>query len=395
MIYRKNQKNGDELSQLGFGVMRLPADKKGNIDEAESIRILRLARDMGVNYFDTAYIYYNGKSEEILGKAVEPFRKEIKLTSKLPLRGIKTNADFDKLFYTSLKRLNTTYIDYYLIHNIMSIAQYEYIEKLGLADWILEKKAKGEIVNIGFSSHASCADYIKIIDAYDWDFCQMQYNYLDTEFQAGTRGLEYANAKGLPVIIMEPLRGGALVNLLPERAQKLFKADDSERSFADWGLSWVLNHEEVTVVLSGMGSEEMVRDNVEIASKRAAHEIDENGLKVYDEVKRAISGAKHIPCTGCHYCMPCPKGVDIPACFSAYNSKDTVGKFQGIGNYVISCGGLSNTPALASQCVECGACEQKCPQCIPIRQELKKVKRTFEIPLMRPVLKIVKRFGKF
>lgn len=184
MLYRKNQKNGDELSQLGFGVMRLPADKKGNIDEEESIRILRLAYELGVNYFDTAYVYNNGKSEEILGKAVEPFRDKVKITSKLPLRGIRSYDDFDKLFGTTLKRLNTTYIDYYLIHNVMSFDQFQNIVGLGLFDWIKGKKEKGEIVNIGFSAHASCDDFIKVVDAYDWDFCQIQYNYLDTSFQA-------------------------------------------------------------------------------------------------------------------------------------------------------------------------------------------------------------------
>lgn len=206
--------------------------------------------------------------------------------------------------------------------------------------------------------------------------------------------MKHANEKGLPVIIMEPLRGGALVNKLPETAQKIFNTVDSTRSFADWGLSWVLNHSEVTVVLSGMGSEEMVRTNVETASKRKAGEIDEEGLRVYSEAVRAISAAKHIPCTGCGYCMPCPKGVNIPACFSAYNSKDTVKKLHGMMNYVSSCGGLSESPALASLCGECGQCEKKCPQGIAIRQELKKVKKTFEFPMMKPVLKVVKKFGK-
>lgn len=394
MEYRENIKNKDTLSALGFGAMRLPRDKKKNIDEAEAIRIIRLAYDNGVNYFDTAYIYDNGRSEEVLGKAIAPFREKIKIATKLPLRGIKAYEDFDKLFYTSLKRLDTTYIDYYLIHCIISYDQYSFIKGLGLDNWIKEKKEKGEIKNIGFSFHGTCDDFIKVVDSYDWEFCQIQYNYFDTNFQAGTRGLKYANEKGLPVIIMEPLRGGALVNKLPETAKKEFKTINPDRSYAEWGLRWLYDQREITTVLSGMGSEEMVLGNIKTASTATVGCLTEEERAVYPRVCQAISRGNFVQCTGCAYCMPCPKGVNIPACFSAYNSKKSVNYFQSIGNYVSSVGGMTSAPGFASNCVECHACEKKCPQNIKISAELKKVKKSFEIPFIKPVIKLVKKLGK-
>lgn len=396
MKYRINVKNGDKLSALGYGAMRLPKEKQNKkvIDEKESVRILRLAYELGVNYFDTAYVYNDGESERVLGIAVAPFRGKIKLATKLPLRGIKNYEDFDKLFYTSLKRLGTNYIDYYLIHNIISFDQYVYIKGLGLDRWIEEKKSKGEIINIGFSFHGAREDFKKIIDSYDWEFCQIQYNYVDVDFQAGAEGLKYAAAKGLPVIIMEPLRGGALVNKLPKSAEKLFKEFDSALSNADWGLKWLYNQPEVTVVLSGMGSEDMVRANVGAADRFKQNCLSGDELEVYASVRREIEKAGFIPCTACGYCLPCPKGVAIPTCFSCYNSRSLTGYFQGVGNYVTSVGGLSGNSGFAGQCVGCGQCERKCPQGIKISEELKKVKRAYEIPLMKPIIKIVKKIIK-
>lgn len=392
--YRVNPRNGDKLSALGFGAMRLPklAGDKKKIDVEESKRIIRIAYENGVNYYDTAYIYDG--SEEVLGAAVKPFRKEIKLATKLPLRGTKSKADFDKLFYTSLKRLDTDYIDYYLIHNIMSYSQYEHAFSLGLADWIAEKKASGEIINIGFSSHAGHDDFVKILDAYDWEFCQIQYNYVDVNFQAGRDGLQYAEKKGLPVIIMEPLRGGALVNKLPKNAEKAFNACNPALSNADWGLKWLYNQPEVSVVLSGMNSEEMVLKNIDAAGKFGVGEMKESEFEAYEKVRAAIVSEGAVPCTGCGYCTPCPKGVNIPVCFSCYNSRKLTGYFQALGNYISATGGLSDTTGYASQCVGCGLCEKKCPQSIPIRANLKKIKKYYEIPLLKPLVKAVKKIVK-
>ncbi|MEG2453730.1 MAG: aldo/keto reductase [Clostridia bacterium] len=394
MEYRENIKNGDKLSALGFGTMRLPQVKK-EIDEAESIRILRLAYEKGINYFDTAYVYNDGRSEEVLGKAIMPFREKVKIATKLPLRLIKSYEDFDKLFYTSLKRLNTTYVDYYLLHCIISYDQYKHMVDLGVNDWIKQKKESKEIVNIGFSFHGCGDDFIKVIDAYDWEFCQIQYNYFDVNYQAGQKGLKYAYSKQIPVIIMEPLRGGALVNKLPEKAQKTFKNANSTRSFADWGLRWLYNQKEVTLVLSGMGSEAMLLSNIESASTSKIAELSKSELQVYDKVINEMLLADRIPCTGCSYCMPCPNGVDIPACFSVYNSKSLAGRIQNIGNYVSSCGGLGEKQGFASQCIGCRLCEKRCPQAIKISEELKKVKKTFEIPLIKPIIRLVKKFKKF
>ncbi len=395
MQYRENVKNGDKLSALGFGAMRLPKlENKKTIDKDESVRIIRLAHDLGVNYFDTAYIYNDGESERILGEAIKPFRSEVKLATKLPLRGIKSYEDFDKLFYTSLERLQTNYIDYYLIHNVISYDQYVGIKSLGLDRWIAEKKEKGEIINIGFSTHGGLADIKKVIDDYPWEFCQFQYNYTDVHFQAGTEGVRYAAEKGLPVIVMEPLRGGALVNKLPKSAEKIFNDANPTRSNAEWAFRWIYNQPEITVVLSGMGSEEMVRANCDTAEVATVNNLSETELKLYDDVRMEINAENNIPCTGCAYCVPCPKGVNIPTCFSCYNAKKLTGRFQAIGNYVTAVGGLTDKPGFASQCVGCGLCEKKCPQGLKIRDELKKVKKAYEIPGMVPILKAVKKIVK-
>lgn len=382
------------LSALGFGAMRLPKGENKKIDVNESVRIIRLAHELGVNYFDTAYIYNDGESEKVLGEAIKPFRQEIKLATKLPLRGIKTYDDFDKLFYTSLDRLQTDYVDYYLVHNIISFAQYDNIKSLGLEKWIAEKKAKGEIKNIGFSTHGGLEDIKKVIDDYPWEFCQFQYNYVDVHFQAGTEGVRYAAEKGLPIIVMEPLRGGSLVNKLPQSAEKVFNDYNPARSNADWGLRWIYNQPEITVVLSGMGNEEMVRTNCATADVATVGNLSEDELKLYDKVRAEINAEKGIPCTGCSYCVPCPKGVNIPTCFSCYNAGKLTGYFQAVGNYVTAVGGLTDNPGFASQCVGCGLCEKKCPQAIKIREQLKKVKKTYELPGMVPVLKIVKKIIK-
>ena len=276
----------------------------------------------------------------------------------------------DKYFDEELTRLRTTYIDYYLMHHVTDVAMWEKLKKVGILDWIRDKKASGAIRNIGFSYHGNTENFLKILNDYDWDFCQIQYNYLDEVSQAGVKGLKAAAAKGIPVVIMEPLRGGKLVNMLPQGARDAMKKSGRGWSPAEWGLRWLYNQEEVTVVLSGMNSEEMVKENCRIASETEAGSMTEADFETLEAVKKSIRENEKVGCTGCRYCMPCPKGVDIPGIFRCYNAMYTESKSGGRFQFAQTVA-LSKEPPFATQCVECGKCEQHCPQSIPIREKLK------------------------
>ncbi len=395
MLYRENPKNGDMLSSLGFGAMRLPKaeGERKKFDEEKSVALLRKAYEKGVNYFDTAYAYSGGENERVLGIAVKPFRSEIKIATKLPLLQIKKYSDFDRLFETSLERLQTDYIDYYLLHCVLSYSQYRKIVGIGVNEWIKNKKQEGSVKNIGFSFHGPYNDFVKILDDYDWDFCQIQYNYYDVSFQAGRNGLLYAAKKGLPVIIMEPLRGGKLVNDVPKKAEKLFSESFPDRSLAEIGMRFVFSHPEATVTLSGMGNDEMLDGNLKTAEESPAGCLAEEDIAVYDRAREAFFEQNRILCTGCAYCMPCPKGVNIPGCFASYNSIRKGKRIKTITDYVQTCGGLSPSPGFASQCVGCGLCKTKCPQSIEIPEMLKKVRSSLEPPLMKSALKAFKKIS--
>ena len=368
MQYR-NDKYGTPLSILGYGCMRFT--RKGNgidIDKAE--QELMTAYRAGVNYFDTAYIYPG--SEEALGQILERnnIRDQVHIATKLPQFLIRNREAVDKYFDEELTRLRTTYIDYYLMHHVTDVAMWEKLKKVGILDWIRDKKASGAIRNIGFSYHGNTENFLKILNDYDWDFCQIQYNYLDEVSQAGVKGLKAAAAKGIPVVIMEPLRGGKLVNMLPQRARDAMKKSGRGWSPAEWGLRWLYNQEEVTVVLSGMNSEEMVKENCRIASETEAGSMTEADFETLEAVKKSIRENEKVGCTGCRYCMPCPKGVDIPGIFRCYNAMYTESKSGGRFQFAQTVA-LSKEPPFATQCVECGKCEQHCPQSIPIREKLK------------------------
>ncbi len=384
MIYRVNPKNNDNLSQLGFGCMRF--DK----DDREVEKQIKYAIENGVNYFDTAYIYPN--SEERLGRILaKGYREKVYIATKMPTYMISKSEGFEKMFNTQLERLQTDYIDYYFMHMLPNVGEWERACNLGILDFINEKKASGQIRNVGFSYHGGVQDFKDLIDVYDWDFCMLQFNYLDENNQAGKSGVEYAASKGLPVMIMEPLRGGKLVNKLPIEALDVFKNAEISRTPAEWALRWVWNHPSVITVLSGMNSMEMVEENIKIASDAKSNELSVNELAVYDQVIKAILGKETIPCTGCNYCIPCPKGVDIPMCFTSYNDKKSGIESKIVTNfYYIQ--RLYNHQA--SLCVECGKCEKHCPQNIPIIEELKKVKKEMEGPLYKPVRFLVKKFMK-
>lgn len=373
MKYRKNR-YGEDISVLGYGCMRFTSNIRGiDIDKAE--KELLAAYNNGVNYFDTAYIYTG--SEAALGQILEKngIRDEVNIATKLPQYLISSQSALDRYFKESLKRLRTDYVDYYLMHHITAQNQWEKLLSLGITDWIQKRKAEGRIRNIGFSYHGNSEDFIGILNAYDWDFCQIQYNYIDEHTQAGREGLMAAAEKGIPVIIMEPLRGGKLVNLLPEKAKALIASQKTGYSPAEYGLRWLWDQPQVTCVLSGMNSLEMVEENCRIASEAEKGCLSGEDLKVIDEVKEIIKETELVGCTACRYCMPCPKGVDIPGIFRCYNMTSIDGKTAARFEYAQSIG-LKKEPAFASQCIGCGKCENHCPQSIPIREKLKEADRT-------------------
>ena len=394
MNYRINQKNNDKLSILGFGCMRLPT-KAGIIDENRATKIIRDSIEKGINYFDTAYIYHAGQSETFLGKALSGgYRQRVKVATKLPPYMVKKLDNAKKIMSTQLERLQTDYIDYYLLHMLTDKAMFDKMESLGVMKWLEELKEKGTIKNIGFSFHGSKFEFELILKAYPWDFCQIQYNYLDENNQATVSGLKLAHSLGIPVIVMEPLRGGKLVNSLPKKVLKTFNDYNSKWSPAEWGLRWIWNHKEVNVVLSGMNNEEQVEENIKIASSATADSLSDEELKVFDDVKLIMNEKIKVPCTACGYCMPCPHGVDIPGCFSSYNDKFLLEDKTFRWKYAQTLGAFSAKPAFASKCMECGKCELHCPQNIQIRKELKAVKIEMEGTLFKPIVGAARKILK-
>ena len=348
--------------------------KGGGIDMAKTEQELLAAYRAGVNYFDTAYIYPG--SEAAVGEIFERnhIRGKVNLATKLPQYLIGNRAALDRYFDEELSRLRTSYVDYYLMHHLTDVAMWEKLKKVGILEWIQEKKQSGAIRNIGFSYHGNTENFLKILNDYDWDFCQIQYNYLDEVAQAGKAGLQAAAAKGIAVMIMEPLRGGKLINMLPDAAKKAMAESGRNWSAAEWGLRWLYNQSEVTVVLSGMNSLEMVEANCRTASDARAGSLTAEDFETLEKVKRAIREKEKVGCTGCRYCMPCPKGVDIPGIFRCYNAMFTESKSGGRSQFIQTVG-LTREPAFASQCIRCGKCEQHCPQSIPIREKLQEADR--------------------
>ena len=340
---------------------------------------IMLAIRGGVNYFDTAYIYPS--SEALLGEVLERngVRDQVYIATKLPHYLIKDRKALDKLFDEELRRLRTDHVDYYLMHMLTDTATWERMKALGIEQWLAEKKASGAIRQVGFSYHGNSDMFCCLVDAYDWDFCQIQYNYMDEHSQAGRKGLNHAHAKGLPVVIMEPLRGGKLVSMLPEEAKKIFAKYPVKHSPAQWAFRWLWNQPEVTVVLSGMNTEEMVADNVQTASNVKIGELGEPEEAMLQKVVQAINAKMKVGCTGCGYCTPCPKGVDIPGVFAAYNRVYSESKFSGLREYFMGTTFRKSSTG-ASNCIGCGKCEKHCPQGLPIRQYLLDAKKELEIP---------------
>lgn len=375
MQYRLNPKNGDRLSVLGYGCMRFSKTGGVKVNQKKTEEELFYAYENGVNYFDTAYIYPG--SETALGKFVSKIdRTKIYIATKLPHNQCRKKEDFEKIFSQQLARLKTNYIDYYLIHMLANTEAFERLKSMGFVEWVNEKKLSGAIKNIGFSYHGGGEEFKNIVDCYDFDFCQIQFNYMDETTQAGLIGLNYAAQKGLPVIIMEPLRGGKLSSP-PKNAARIFEKAEPKRSPCEWALRWIWNHPQVTVVLSGMNDIEQVKENINTACSTKENEFTNEQLEMIARVKAEINKDTKIPCTGCGYCMPCPHGVDIPTCFAAYNRCYTDGRLHGLISYIMTTS-LTDSPKTASKCVKCGACEKKCPQHLLIRDGLDEVAAVLE-----------------
>ncbi|AQR94118.1 MULTISPECIES: aldo/keto reductase [Clostridium] len=384
MLYRELGRTNEKVSVLGFGCMRMPIinGDTTKIDEEKATKMLRHAIDEGVNYVDTAYPYHGtgmgsgGESEPFVGRALKDgYREKVNLATKLPSWLIKTREDMDKYLNEQLERLQTDKIDFYLVH-ALNKGSWENLKKLGINEFLDSAIKDGRIRYAGFSFHDKLDVFKEIVDYYDWSFCQIQYNYLDEDFQAGTEGLEYAASRGLGVVIMEPLRGGKIVRDLPEEILNTFDKSEIKRSPAEWALRWVWNHPEVSVVLSGMNIMDNVTENLRVANEALPNSLNENELEIMESVKKAFEERIKVNCTACEYCMPCPAGVNIPKNFSCYNEynvfvtpateKELKNRYNGI-----------DESERADKCVECGKCESHCPQAIKIREELKNVKALF------------------
>ena len=390
MQYRSDPKSGKQISALGFGCMRFPRTLTGQVDLDKTAALLQSAVERGMNYFDTAYIY--GGSESALGEIfqrIPGLREKMYIATKLPVFSLKSAADFDRIFNIQLERLGVDYIDYYLIHSLTAPANWERLCAMGIEEWIAKQKTAGRIRQIGFSFHGSRVDFERLLEAYPWEFTLIQYNYSDENYQAGKAGLRKAAAMGLPVFVMEPLLGGRLATGLPKKAAALLSKAEPGRSHAAWALRWLWDQPEITCVLSGMGAMAELDDNILTAETALPGCLTEAECALYPEVVKIFRESYKIPCTGCNYCLPCPKNVNIPGAFAAYNASYAVDLFTGFAQYTTGmniAGGKGSSSA--RNCTDCGACMRKCPQDIPIPSQLRRVARRLEPAPMRWGVKI-------
>jgi predicted aldo/keto reductase-like oxidoreductase len=375
--YRKFGKLDWKASVLGFGGMRFPVidDDHGKIDERESTEMVRYAIDKGVNYIDTAWPYHNEQSESFVGRVLEGgYREKVKVATKLPTWLVEKPADFDRFFDEQLQRLQADSVDFYLFHALRK-ESWEKLDGMNALQWAEKQMAEGRIGNLGFSFHDDIDAFRKIVDAYDnWTMCQIQYNYMDIEYQAGREGLLYAADKGLAVVVMEPLRGGQLTRKPPESVARIFDTAATKRSQADWCLQWVWNHPEVSVVLSGMSSMQHVRENITSADLAQAGGLSDDELEIIGKIQDEYSRLCPIPCTACKYCLPCPEGIDVPGNFELHNDAIMYGDFESSREWYVE---HMDAAERADQCVECGECEEKCPQDIEIASWLEKTAELF------------------
>jgi len=372
MQRRKFGKYGFDVSALGFGMMRLPVIDRdqAKIDEEKTRQMVHYAIDHGVDYIDTAYNYHDGQSEIMVGKILkEGLREKVNLATKCPTWLVKVREDFDRLLAEQLVKLQTDRIDMYLLHSLNK-ERWQPLVEAGVFDFLTRAKQDGRIRYAGFSFHDDVATFKTIVDSYDWDFCQIQYNYMDECTQAGTEGLKYASRKGLAVVIMEPLRGGKLAQNVPDGVQAIWDKSGIKRTPAGWGLRWVWNHPEVTVVLSGMSAMEQLQENIRTAETAFPNSLSPEELALFEEVKAFYRGRTKIACTGCRYCALCPQNIRIADLFSAYNEAWMFDSVDSLRRSYQRFKEWAGDPAL---CLECGQCEEKCPQRLPVRQLLKEI----------------------
>jgi predicted aldo/keto reductase-like oxidoreductase len=380
MLYRKLGKSDCNVSILGFGCMRLPMrsgsnsgvdrfDPNNAIDEELATQMVQYAIDRGVNYFDTAYPYHNGKSETILGKALKGYRDKVMLATKLPIWLAKKREDFDRLLDEQLKKLDTNYLDVYLLHGL-GRQRWAEMKELKVLDFLDRIRADGRARYVGFSFHDDVRIFKEIVDGYEWTLCQIQYNYFDEHYQAGKEGLTYAASRGIGIVVMEPLRGGKLTDRIPNEVQVLWDSAEKKRTPAEWALRWVWNHPEVSTALSGMSAMNQVKENIKLANDGEPNSLSREELSIIDQVKETYKRMLKIDCTGCAYCIPCETGVNIPLNFTLYN--DTF-MFKDPEMNVLLYNEMLAPEQRASNCAECGECEEHCPQHIKIMNELKTV----------------------
>lgn len=371
MKYRKFGKCDFNASALGFGCMRFPVFENDNskINEAEAIKMIHHAIESGINYFDTAYPYHGGNSETLVAKALKGgYREKIKLATKLPTWLIKTPSDYDKYLNEQLKKLDTKYVDLYLLH-ALNKDRWKNLMNMNVTDALDKYKASGKVKYIGFSFHDDFNTFKNIVDSYNWDFCQIQFNFMDEHKQAGIEGLKYAASKGMAVVIMEPLRGGKLSNIPPKEVADIWKQSKIKRTPAEWSLRWIWNHPEVSVVLSGMSSMEQLDDNLRIADCAESNSLTCDELSLVSKAKAAYESLTKVGCTACKYCMPCPSMVNIPQNFSLYNEAFMYNELEKKKAEYKNL----KPENRASNCKSCGKCENVCPQNLPIRKLLKDV----------------------
>lgn len=397
MLYRKIKKTGDELSVLGFGAMRLPT-KNGRPDEKRATEQIKYSIDHGVNFIDTAIAYMN---EPLVGRILgDGYREKVKLATKIPPWKVNKPEELETICDVQLENFNTDYIDYYMLHGLNAPGWKKMLEFDALT-FLDKMKAEEKIINAGFSFHGDKDLFKEIVDAYDWDFCLIQYNYMDEENQAGREGLEYAAAKGMGVLIMEPFRGGNLTKKIPPEVQEIWDQAPVKRTPAEWALRWVLNHPGVTCVLSGMNEEEHIQENLGIAEEALPNSLTDEELELIGKVRDKYRELMKTGCTGCRYCMPCPEGVDIARCFEIYDSMHIFGdnKLVSQATYTMSLGIFQEDEvAYASKCTKCGKCEKHCPQDLPIRELLDDVSGEMEgiiTKVIPPLMSVYLAFDRF
>ena len=370
MKYRTMGKLGIQASAFGLGCMRFNGEASGDsiIDEQKAISLIRRAIDGGVTYLDTAYVYLDKTSEIVLGKALlDGYRDRVTIATKMPMEAVHNRQEMEDLLETELKKLQTDHIDFYLMHGIDK-KKWEYFKSIGAPQFFDDMKKEGKIRYKCFSFHGPYEDFEYIINDWDWDMCQIQYNFMDIENQAGTKGLELAGSKGIPVVIMEGLLGGRLAKS-PDNVQALYDAYPVKRSSVEWAFRWLCDHPEVSVVLSGCNEAEQIDENLRIFDNVEPGIMDEDERKLMDDVRKAYLSRTKVGCTGCRYCMPCPNGVDIPGVFSIWNN---VSLYEIDPKTDWFFGIIKNNHSGADNCIECGACEAACPQHLSIIEELKK-----------------------